>query len=94
MARVVLTAEVEDSTTWEKAYRSHGDLFKRLWDGPFPIVHYTANDNNEVAMFMEVDDLDKYFAMLERPEIAEAMKHDGVNRDSVKVYVLDKSASF
>jgi hypothetical protein len=94
MPRVVLTAEVQDSRSWEKAYRSHGALFRQLWEGPFPNVHFTATDTNEVAMFMEVDDLDKYFAMLKRPEIAEAMKHDGVNRDTVKVYVLDKSASF
>ncbi len=94
MPRVVLTAQVEDSVAWEKAYRSHGDLFRQLWNGPVPTAHFAATEENEVVMHMEVDDLDEYFRMLERPEIADAMANDGVKRDTVKVYVLNKSASF
>lgn len=94
MPRIMLTAEVRDPTGWEERFRSHGELFRSLWDGSFPDVHFATTEENEVVMYMEVDDLDAYFAMQETPEIAEAMKQDGVNRDTVKIYVLDKTASF
>lgn len=94
MPRIVLTAKVDEPSRWEERYRSHGDTFRDLWGGSFPDVHFATTEDNDVVMYMEVDDLDAYFAMLETPEIAEAMKHDGVIRDTVKVYVLDKTASF
>ena len=28
MARVVVTAQVEDAVKWEKSFRTHGDLFR------------------------------------------------------------------
>lgn len=94
MPRIVMTAMVEDATVWEERYRSHGEVFKKIWPGPVPDVHFTTTEANEVAMCADVDDVEGYFAMLEGPEIAEAMAHDGVRRDTVKVYVLDKIASF
>jgi hypothetical protein len=94
MPRVVMTAMVEDASVWEEKYRSHADLFREIWPGPVPDVHFATTEGNEVALCMDVDDLDGYFAMLERPEIAEAMAEDGVRRDTVKVFVLDKTASF
>lgn len=94
MPRVVLTAEIEDPSVWEERFRSHGDLFRGLWEGDFPDVHFATTEGNEVVMYMEVDDLDAYWAMQETPEIAEAMEEDGVNRDTVRIHVLDKTASF
>jgi hypothetical protein len=94
MPRIVLTATVDDATVWEERYRSHGEVFKQVWPGPMPVIHFTTTEDNEVAMCTDVDDVDAYFKMLGSPEIAEAMAHDGVQRNTVKVYVLDKTASF
>jgi hypothetical protein len=43
-----------------------------------------------MTLFADVDDVDKYFEVLESPATEEAMANDGVKRDTVKVYVLDK----
>lgn len=95
MPRVVLTAEVDAPAKWEEAFRSHGDLFQELWgDRPVPEFHFTTTDTSEVVLYFEVEDLDHYFAIQERPELADAMENDGVNRETVKIYVLDKTASF
>ena len=53
-------------------------------------IHFSATDDNEVAILWEVANLDKFLEQLDSPETAEAMSQDGVNRESVKVYVLDK----
>ena len=45
---------------------------------------------NEVAILWEVANLDRFLELLDVPETAEAMAQDGVKRDTVKVYVLDK----
>ena len=87
MARIIVTAEVEDSANWEQGFRTHGDLFQE----------YTAtsiefkNENNEVAILWEVDDPNKMLSLMDEPATAEAMAMDGVKRDTVKVYVLDKA---
>ena len=94
MPLVVMTAAVADTADWEQKYRSHGDLFEKVWPGPLPEVHFTTTDANEVALCMEIEDVDAWFAMLARPEITEAMADDGVHPESVKVFVLDKTASF
>jgi len=92
--RIILTATVDDATEWEQRYRSHGDLFRRVWPGPVPVIHFTTTGDNEVVMCTDVDDVDGYFEMVGSPEIVEAMGQDGVHRDTVKIFVLDKTASF
>ena len=87
MARLIVTAQVEDATSWEEGFRTHGDLFK---EQTVTAVHLGANEQNEVATYWEVDDLDKYLALLDSQETAEAMEADGVKRETVKVFVLDK----
>ena len=87
MPRIIVTAQVEDSAEWEKGFRSHGALFK---DMSVTAVHFTATDENEVAVQFEVDDMDRYFELFEAPVTAESMKVDGVKRETVKVFVLDK----
>ena len=47
-------------------------------------------DDNEVAILWEVVDIDEFLAQLDKPETAEAMAYDGVDPETVKVYVLDK----
>jgi len=87
MTRVIITAQVEDSANWENGFRTHGGLFK---DMTVTAMHFTATDENEVAIHFEVDNADKYFELMEAPVTAEAMAFDGVKRETVKIFVLDK----
>ena len=87
MARVIVTAQVEDSAAWEKGFRTHGDLFNEY---TATAIHFTATPENEVAIVWKIDDLDKFLGLMESPATVEAMEFDGVKRDTVKVYVLDK----
>lgn len=87
MTRVIVTAEVENSAIWEGAFRSHVDLFSSY---TATAIHFTATNDNEVAILWEVSDLDKYLEQMAAAETAEAMARDGVNRETVKVFVLDK----
>ena len=92
MAKMVLTAQVENLEEWEKAFRTHGDLFRSQKLGS-PILIGTTGDN-EVALYEEVADFDSFTKALESSETAEAMAHDGVRRETVKIFVLDKELSF
>ncbi len=87
MPSIIVTAQVEDSANWEKGFLTHGELFK---DMTATAVRFTATDENEVAIHFEVDNADKYFELMEAPVTAEAMAFDGVKRETVKVFVLDK----
>ena len=88
MPRVVITAQVEDSTKWEEGFRTHGALFKnQTINKP---IHFLATPQNEVVCLFEPDDLDKYMEILDSPATAEAMAFDGVKRETVRTFVLDK----
>ncbi len=87
MARIVVTAQIEDSANWEEGFRTHGELFNAY---TATAIHYTATAENEVAIYWEVDDLDKFLALVDSPETVEAMELDGVKRETVKIFVLDK----
>ena len=87
MSKAIVTAQVENSANWEKDFRSHAGLFRAY---TATAIHFSATDDNEVAILWEVANLDKFLEQLDSPETAEAMSQDGVNRESVKVYVLDK----
>jgi heme-degrading monooxygenase HmoA len=90
MTRIVLTARVKDGSKWEKAYRSHGDLFRGAGLGT---MHYTVSDKDRVVIYTDVDDLDAYMKFMASDETRAAMKNDGVKRKSVKLFVLDKEFS-
>lgn len=90
MPRIILTADVKKGTKWEKAFRTHGDLFKAAGLGT---VHYTVGDDDHVVMCTDVDDVGAYMAFVQSDSTRDAMKSDGVKRKSVKVYVLDKELS-
>lgn len=47
-----------------------------------------------MALYAEPTDLDQYLAVLESPATAEAMAQDGVKKETVKVYVLDKEFTY
>ena len=70
MPRVIITAQVEDSTQWEKGFRTQGALLRSMSS---TVTHFAANENNEVVLHAEPADLDQYFAVLESPATAEAM---------------------
>jgi len=90
MTQVILTADVDDGAAWEAAYRTHGDLFR---DAGIGTVHFTVGADNHVVMCTDVDDVDAYMDFVRSETTQEAMQGDGVRRDSVRVFVLEKSFS-
>ena len=88
MPRVLITAEVENLEAWEKGFRSHGDLFKQMG---VSTMEYAAIGGNRIAVCGETSDLDAYMKIFDSPATAEAMAHDGVKRETVQMFVLDKA---
>jgi hypothetical protein len=89
MAKVLMTAQVQDGAKWETSFRTHGDIFKTY--GLLAPVQYTVS-GNDVALCVEPSDAQAFLKIMDEAEAVEAMKTDGVKRETVKVYVLDKSA--
>jgi len=88
MARVVVTAQVEDAVKWEKSFRTHGDLFRsQTVTKP---INFAIIEGNMVAVCAEPDNLDTFMKILSSSATADAMAADGVKRETVKVFVLDK----
>jgi hypothetical protein len=87
MAKVVITAQVQDPVHWEKGFRTHGELF-RAYTLRAPI-HY-AITGNEVTLCMEPESVDTFTRSLESQATIDAMASDGVKRETVKISVLDK----
>lgn len=88
MPKVIVTAQVQDVVKWEASFRTHGDFFKS-----FTIrkpVQYSVIAGYQTAVYFEPQDLAAFLRMMESPATAEAMASDGVKRETVKVYVLDK----
>jgi hypothetical protein len=87
MAQVVVTAEVENGGDWENGFRTHADLFReQTVNSP---VSFAIN-GNDVAIYFDVRDLDTYLSLMDSQVTADAMKVDGVKRETVKIYVLDR----
>ena len=87
MALIVATARIEDAEKWETGFRTHGDLFRsQTVRGS---IHFHVS-GNEVTILFEADDLDSYLQGLESEATAEAMAFDGINRETVKIAVLDR----
>jgi hypothetical protein len=87
MAKVIITAKVEDAKKWEKGFRTHGELLRSMTS---TVTYFTISKDNELTLYAEPTDVDKYFQVLESPATKKAMEYDGVKRDTVKVSVLDK----
>ena len=88
MPRVVVTAEVEDGAKWEESFRTHANLFrKQTISNP---ITFSILEGNQVACCFEPENLDTYLQILDSSETHEAMKLDGVKRETVQVYVMDK----
>ena len=87
MPRVVVTAEVENLEAWEKGFRTHGALFKQM---AVSAMEYATMAGNRVAVCGETSDLNAYMKIFNSPATAEAMAVDGVKRDTVQMFILDK----
>jgi len=91
MAKIIITAQVEDAAKWEEGFRTHGDLLRSMTS---TVTYFTISKDNEMTLYADVEDVDKYFEVLESPATEEAMAFDGIKRDTVKVAVLDKEFSY
>ena len=88
MPTVIVTADVEDAAKLEKGFRTHGELFRSgTVNKP---INFTVTELNQAVVLFEPDDLEKYMQVFDSPATAEAMDFDGVKRETVKVFVLDK----
>lgn len=85
MPRVIVTAQVKDGTAWEKAFRTHGDLFRAQTCSE---MEYSIN-GNEVAVLASPKDFGAFMALFEAPDTVQAMQFDGVKPETVKVYIVD-----
>jgi hypothetical protein len=85
--KVVVIAEVEDPEKWEEGFRTHGDLF-RSQTVKKPIDF--AIKGNQVVVCMRPKDLDKFMEIYESEATAEAMAFDGIKRETVQTFVLDR----
>ncbi|MGB5189980.1 hypothetical protein [Robiginitalea sp.] len=90
MTRIVITAKVRDIEKWEQNYRVHAPMLRELMGVTKPVQFSTDAETNEICLSAEPDDLDHYLETAQSPEIAEAMEKNGVIRETVKLYILDK----
>ena len=54
------------------------------------VTYFTISKDNELTLYAEPDDVDKFLKVMDSPATEEAMAYDGVKRDTVKISVLDK----
>ncbi len=87
MPKVLITAQVQDGLRWEAGFRTHGELF-RSYSLRAPIQFMVSG--NEVAICMEPENMDAFGRNMASKATEEAMAFDGVKRETVKTFVLDK----
>jgi len=58
--------------------------------GPTQLIHYTVTNNNDIIMYSETENVDEYMKFIRSPEVAKAMDEDGVDRNTLIVYPLEK----
>ena len=91
MATVIITAQVEDSAKWEKGFETHADIFRNSYGASS--VRFASLPENQVATLWEVPDASKFAELLQTQETIDAMKQDGVKRDTVKIFVVEKAVA-
>ena len=89
MAKILVIAKCKDQSKWEAGFRSHAEFFKTAYGIEKPVSYGMAEDNY-VGTYFETSDVPKFMSAIALPETAEAMEGDGLLRDTVKVFVLDK----
>ena len=93
MRNVILIGKVKDLRKWEDGFRTHGEFLKSQ-SVISPAQFSTPEDGDEVAILLQVGDLDHYLKTMGSPETAAAMANDGFDKDSVKFFVLYKDFQF
>jgi hypothetical protein len=89
MSKVVMVVEVKDVAKAEEGFRTHADLFRGLTiNKP---IHFGTIGGNQIAGVFEPDDVAVFVKGIEAQATADAMDADGVKRETVKVFVLDKT---
>ncbi len=58
------------------------------------VTYFTISKDNEVTLYAEPNDVDKFLEVMESPATKEAMAYAGVKRETVKVVVLDKEFTY
>lgn len=93
MTKIVVTIAVDDFSSWEKNFRTNGELFQRQTiDGKY---EYTMiEDGKRVVLCAEVADVDTFFRELQSSAAGAAIRADGVQRESRQFYVLDRTFRF
>jgi hypothetical protein len=89
MSKILVIAKCKDKAKWEAGFRTHGELFKTAYGISKPVSYGMGEDDYVVACF-ETSDLAKVRSAISSPETIKAMESDGLLRDTVKVFVLDK----
>ncbi len=85
MTKVITTAEVKDGTKWKRVFQTHASLFREYTATQ---IDYAVTADNQVAILMDVKNVDTLLKLMAAPETVAAMENDGVKRDTVKVFVL------
>lgn len=93
MYKLIAIGYVDEIQKWEEGFRTHADLFKKQ-TVISPIFFGTSERDQTIAILFEVSDLDTFYGVLASAETAEAMAFDGVKKETVKVYLLDKEFSY
>ena len=84
MPKLVVTHEVDDISHWLSSPK-RGEVFAGIATDLQTYV--LPGDTNQVALSMDVADMDAMDAMMQSEAGAEAMKYDGVRPDTIVLYV-------
>ena len=87
MAKLVIVAQCKDPVKWEQGFRTHGDLIKSQTVTK-PVSY--GIEGNQVTVCFEPEDFAACMKVINSPATAQAMEFDGILRDTVKMYVLDR----
>ena len=83
MATYVITHEVDDVAHWLSSPKRE-ELF-----GPMGITVRTFRDpnwSNKTALIAEIPDMEAFKEVMQRAAAADAMRHDGVNPETLVVF--------
>jgi hypothetical protein len=89
MAKILVIAKCKDQAKWEAGFRGHGEFFRTAYGISKPIA-YGMGEDNYVGTCFETGDVGKFMSAVALPESAEAMEGDGLFRETVQIFVLDK----
>ena len=92
MPRVIFTAQVENSEKWEKGYRTHGELLKKYDHCRSPTLQRRKRMKLPSMRNPKIWTSSLRFLNLRLQQ--RLWLNDGVKRETVKVYVLDKEIPF